>query len=49
MMKFITRVKNIMEKQIFVLREQIKKIKQTTPIKRRKNPVRRNFISREVH
>lgn len=38
MMKFMTRVKNMIEKQIFVLSEQTKNIKQTTPIKMRKNP-----------
>lgn len=38
MMKFITSVKKMMEKQMFVLSEQIKKMKQTTPMKRRKNP-----------
>lgn len=38
MMKFNTRVKKMIEKQIFVLSEQIRKMKQTTPIKMRKNP-----------
>lgn len=38
MMKFITRVKKMMEKQMFVLSEQIRKMKHTTPMKMRKKP-----------
>lgn len=49
MMKFKTRVKNMTEKQMFVLSEQTRKIKQTTPIKTRKNPGRGTNVSHSIH
>lgn len=44
MIKFMTRVKNITAKQTFVLSEQTRKMKQTTPINTRKRPLQQATV-----